>query len=84
MKCLMFYFFLSVTRSSSFYTNDKINECAVSCIILYSVCQAFVFDNSLSICELYSSTLHNGNISRSDVQYYEAIPGQVRETSAGK
>lgn len=83
MKCLMFYLFLSLTRSSSFYTNDKINECAVSCIVLYSVCEAFVFDNSLSVCELYSSTL-NENISRSDVQYYEAIPGQVRETSDGK
>lgn len=54
----------------------------MSCVVLYSVCEAFVFDNSLSVCELYSSTLNNGNISQSDVLYYEAIPGQVREISA--
>ena len=61
-----------------FETADIINECAVRCVLAHSLCKSFVVDTSNSICEIYSDTIGgSGNITRTSVQYYEAIYGQV-------
>ena len=62
---------------TTYTTDNKLNECAVSCVKAYTVCRSFVFTATSSLCQLYNTTLVNGNITRSGVSYYRAIPEQV-------
>jgi G-protein coupled receptor 98 len=63
-----------------FVTDDRLNECAVSCVLAYTLCQSFVYNPSTSYCQLYSSTIsQSGSIPQAGVSYYQAIPGQVKQ-----